>query len=127
MSSQSIKDSLGCWVSSFSEDNPINITNLYHEQAFLWGTLSAVKRDSSALIREYFEQIFEFDNRCVEINESNTRFFGDLAICNGLYTFSWSQAGGRVTTLARFSFVYIKKNGHWLIIEHHSSAIPTID
>lgn len=126
MISQGIIENMAHWVSSFSEDTSQKICSLYDEQAYLWGTLSSIKRDSPALIKDYFDRIFKYPNRSVEITESNSRYFGAIAICNGLYTFSWFDDGVKVTTAARFSFVYINKDGCWLIIEHHSSSIPVV-
>jgi len=124
LNSQEIIENMDRWVSSFSEDTPENICALYDQQASLWGTLSPLKRDNAALIKDYFEQIFNYQNRYVEFNDSHIRFFGDIAICNGQYTFRWLKEGVKVTIVARFSFVYIKKCGRWLIIEHHSSTLP---
>ena len=126
MSSQDIIENMAHWVSSFSEDTSKNICSLYDEQASLWATLSPIKRDSASLIKDYFNQIFKYSNRYVEITDSNIRLFGDVAICNGQYTFSWFNEDVKVITAARFSFVYINKEGSWLIIEHHSSFIPLV-
>ncbi len=115
---------MNSWLSLFSEDTSKGICALYDEQASLWGTLSPTKRDSAVLIKDYFDQIFKYQNRSVEFNSSTIRLFGGVAICNGLYTFSWYKEGVKVSTIARFSFVYVKKGAHWLIVEHHSSALP---
>ena len=124
MNSHEITEIIGHWSSSFSEDTPNSICALYNEKASLWGTLSPLKRDNAGLIKDYFDKIFNYQNRRVAINDSSIRFFGDIAICNGQYTFSWSKEGIDETTVARFSFVYIKKCDRWSIIEHHSSLIP---
>jgi len=124
MISQEITENMERWLSSFSEETPKNICALYDEQASLWGTLSPLKRNSTALIKDYFDQLFKYKNRYVELNDSNIRLFGDIAISNGQYTFSWLKEGVSATIVARFSFVYKKKCGRWLIIEHRSSAIP---
>lgn len=125
MNSQEIIESLDNWLSSFSEKTPNSICTLYDDKAFLWGTLSPVKLDNLTLINGYFEKIFKYENRNVECNHSKVRLFGDIAICNGQYTFRWFNEGVKVTTVARFSFVYRKKNGRCFIIDHHSSFIPT--
>jgi hypothetical protein len=124
LSSQDIIKSLNHWLSAFSQETSKALCSLYDEEASLWGTLSPIKRESAALIKDYFDHIFTFEKRSVELINSNVRIFGDIAICNGSYTFSWFIEDIKVTTEARFSFVYINKNGQWLIIEHHSSPIP---
>lgn len=115
---------MASWSSSFSENTSNNICSLYDQQASLWGTLSPIKRDSRALIKDYFDNLFMNKNRHVEFTDSKIRFFGDIALCNGLYTFSWVNDDVKVTTVARFSFVYVNKDGCWLIIDHHSSSLP---
>lgn len=125
MTSVQIIESLECWASSFSDDSTNNICALYDEQASLWGTFSLLRRDNAALIKDYFEGIFKYQNRNVNFTDSSIRFFGDVAICNGSYTFSWVNNGIEVITMARFSLVYVKKDGRWFIIEHHSSAMPS--
>ena len=124
MTSLQIIENLEYWASSFSDDTSNNLCALYDEQASLWGTLSPIKRDNPALIKDYFEGIFKYQNRYANVTGSSVRCFGDIAICNGTYTFSWFDNGIKVVTKARFSFVYIKKGARWFIIEHHSSAIP---
>jgi len=46
-------------------------------------------------------------------------------VISGLYTFSFEEDGKMVSIPARFSFVYEKENGKWLIVEHHSSKVPS--
>lgn len=53
------------------------------------------------------------------------RIHGDFAIHAGAYTFAWAGADGKMTeTRARFTFAYRRENGKWVMIEHHSSAMP---
>ncbi|WP_114326902.1 DUF4440 domain-containing protein [Candidatus Colwellia aromaticivorans] len=125
MNSQEVIENMESWLSSFSEDTPDNICALYDEKAFLWGTLSQLKLDNTTLIKGYFKNIFKYRNRYVEFNNSTIRLFGDIAVCNGQYTFRWFNDDVKVTTVARFSFVYRKKHGRCFIIDHHSSIIPT--
>jgi hypothetical protein len=61
------------------------------------------------------------------LNEEHIRVYGDIAINDGSYTFSETRDGKEVIRPARFTFVYRNHNGHWMIIDHHSSAKPTPD
>lgn len=126
MSSHEIIKSLDLWLSSFSEETTTNICSLYDEHASLWGTLSPIKRDTPALIENYFFHIFKWPNRRVSVMDSTIRLYGNIAICNGIYKFRWSDGASKVKMLARFSFVYTKKKGRWFIIEHHSSSLPLV-
>jgi hypothetical protein len=50
--------------------------------------------------------------------------YGDTAIKGGTYTFTSVREGKPTTTPARYSFVYRNRDGRWLIVDHHSSALP---
>jgi hypothetical protein len=54
-----------------------------------------------------------------------TRIMGDTAINSGTYQFSYQMYGSHIRTIpARFTFVYQKHDGEWMIVEHHSSVLP---
>jgi hypothetical protein len=59
------------------------------------------------------------------IGEQRVRIYGDIAINSGTYSFNNVRDGKPVTTAARFSFVYRNRDGRWVIVDHHSSAVPT--
>lgn len=42
----------------------------------------------------------------------------------GYYTFTYTKNEETQTLPARYSFVYVKRNGQWMIVDHHSSAMP---
>jgi hypothetical protein len=61
------------------------------------------------------------------LGEQRIRVYGDLAINTGTYTFigpARDAAGKPISRPARFSFVYRNRDGRWLIVDHHSSAVP---
>jgi hypothetical protein len=43
----------------------------------------------------------------------------------GYYTFSYGKDGETKTLPARYSFTFVKTGGNWMIVDHHSSAMPT--
>ncbi len=47
-----------------------------------------------------------------------------FAINSGTYTLSEVRDRKPINRPARFSFVYRNRGGHWLIVDHHSSAVP---
>ena len=51
------------------------------------------------------------------------RVYDNTAINTGYYTFSFTNDGQAKTLPARYSFTYVKQEGKWLIVDHHSSAI----
>ena len=48
----------------------------------------------------------------------------DHAVDTGVYRFTLDKPGGVETVDARYTFVYEKQGGDWLIVNHHSSAVP---
>ncbi|MGO9518536.1 MAG: nuclear transport factor 2 family protein [Candidatus Korobacteraceae bacterium] len=40
------------------------------------------------------------------------------------YTFNYNKDGESKSRPARYTFVYAKRNGQWMIVDHHSSAMP---
>lgn len=59
------------------------------------------------------------------------RVYGDFAVLAGTYTFAWrGEDGVTVEKRARFSFTFRRDRTRgapraWLIVEHHSSSMPT--
>ncbi len=52
------------------------------------------------------------------------RVYGSTAINTGYYTFSWVNEGQSKNLPARYSFTYVKRDGRWMIVDQHSSAVP---
>jgi hypothetical protein len=48
------------------------------------------------------------------------------AVNTGYYTFSYVKDGEAKSLPARYSFTYVKRGDVWLIVDHHSSAIPSV-
>ena len=50
----------------------------------------------------------------------------DTAVNTGYYTFSYVKDGETKSLPARYSFTYVKRGDAWLIVDHHSSAVPSV-
>ena len=74
---------------------------------------------------EYFNTLTsKKDIRCIP-QKLITRLYGDMAINSGFYRFSYTDDSGHQKNIpARFTFVYQKVDGDWLIVNHHSSVVP---
>ena len=59
-----------------------------------------------------------------EPNTATVRVYGDTAINSGYYTFSYEKDGQPTQLPARYSFALVKRDGKWLIVDHHSSTMP---
>jgi len=119
-----IVEAMETWGREFSAATPDKIVALYSEDASLWGTLSPIRRADPDAIRDYFEYAFTFTDRKVTFHDSSIRRYGELAINSGSYTFSLVNEGEKLIVPSRYSFIYIERDGHWLIVEHHSSVMP---
>jgi len=76
-------------------------------------------------IWDYFEHFLQ-KRPSGMIIEHNIRLFGNLAINSGVYHFSLArQNGERSVAKARYTFVYLKTEDNWMLIEHHSSVFST--
>ena len=108
------------WNTALQTGIPKNVVALYEPNAILLPTISNKVRHNHEEIENYFINFLPKGPRGV-INESNIRTFGNIAINSGVYTFSFNDGN---TVQARFTFVYRRNQERWLIIEHHSSAMP---
>jgi uncharacterized protein (TIGR02246 family) len=113
-------------VDAFNSRQPQRVQALYARDAVFWGTSSPVLRNTPELIAEYFAGLPSRPNERVERGPSSPRVYGDLAIDSGSYTFTDMREGQPVRRPARFTFVYRRENGRWMIVDHHSSAAPAM-
>ena len=113
------------WAEVFTDDNPDPILALYDKEAVMWGTLSPTRRDNPEAIRDYFVKAFKaLPGHKVTFGDQSIRVYGNTAINTGYYTFSFVKDGKPTSLPARYSFVYVKRNGDWKIVDFHSSKMP---
>ncbi|RYG66251.1 DUF4440 domain-containing protein, partial [bacterium] len=75
--------------------------------------------------REYFEGLKRLgaDARQV-LGDHRVQLMGDTAVSSGFYALHRLQDGKPTESPARFTFVYQRRAGRWVIVTHHSSALP---
>src|SRR5262245_25572642 len=113
------------WGQALGEDDPDKVLPFYSDDAVLWGTLSPTVRADRSALREYFVGAFmALPGLKVAFGEQPIRVYGDASVKTGYYTFSYVKEGESKTWPARYSFTYVKKGERWLIVDHHSSAMP---
>lgn len=112
------------WIDAFNRKSTADIVKLYAPDAVFLGTSSPVIRDTPALVEEYFRSLATLGDATNAVGEHRVQIFGDVAINSGYYTLTRTQDGKTTQSPARFSFVYQKRGGKWLIVSHHSSAFP---
>lgn len=113
------------WIDAMTSHDADRVMSLYDSDAVLWGTRSPTLRDNPSTVRDYFKILATVPpSYKAVLGEQRIRVYGDMAINTGTYTFSQVDDGKEVLRPARFSFVYRNRGGRWLIVDHHSSAVP---
>ena len=130
MASAGPKEDVGAaaskWAESFSENSVDKVIAFYAKDGVLWGTTSPAVRADPVAVRSYFEGTFKaVPGVKVSLGDQLVRVYGDTAVNTGNYTFSFIKDGETKTVPARFSFTYVKDGQNWMIVDHHSSAMPS--
>ncbi|MFJ6676688.1 SgcJ/EcaC family oxidoreductase [Actinosynnema sp. NPDC091369] len=110
------------WNRALATGDPEHVADLYAPEAVLLPTLSDNVRSDRAEIVDDFEH-FLAKKPSGEVLESHVAVLGpDTAIDAGVYRFTLAADGTAVE--ARYTFAYERVDGRWLIVNHHSSAMP---
>ena len=114
------------WAQALGEDDPEKVLPLYSSDAVIWGTISPKLRSDPAALRDYFVAAFKaLPGLKVTFGDQLIRVYGNTAVNTGYYTFSYVQNGESKIFPARYSFTYFKNGDRWMIVDHHSSAMPS--
>ena len=112
------------WNAALATGKPAEVVKLYHPKATLLPTVSNQVRSTPAAIEDYFDHFLALKPHGT-INYRDIRVLDkDTAVDSGVYTFDIVKDGKPAKVQARYSFVYEKVGKQWLIINHHSSAMP---
>jgi uncharacterized protein (TIGR02246 family) len=113
------------WGRALGEDDPDKVLPFYADDAVLWGTLSPTVRADRAALRDYFVTAFKvLPGLKVAFGDQLIRAYSGTAVNTGYYTFSYVKDGETKSLPARYSFTLVKNGERWLIVDHHSSAMP---
>jgi uncharacterized protein (TIGR02246 family) len=122
---EDVADATRRWGETLARNNPDEITALYAKEGVLWGTISPRLSSGPVAIRAYFVGAFEaLPQVRITFGDGLIRVYGDTAINTGYYTFAYVKDGEPRTIPARYSFTYVKDGNTWMIVDHHSSAVP---
>lgn len=114
------------WNETLRTGGPNDMALLYAEDGILLPTVSNVVRSNRVEIADYFEHFLALHPRGV-INEQHIDVLDtNTAVNSGVYTFDVIKEGEPTFVVARYSFLYEKIGGKWLIKSHHSSAMPEV-
>jgi len=112
------------WNAALATGDPKKVADLYAPHAVLLPTLSHQIRTTRAGIVDYFAHLLPSHPQAVITQEIITILDRRAAINTGLYTFTLTQNGVQQKVPARYTFVYHRTHGEWLIVNHHSSVVP---
>ncbi len=113
------------WAQTLGQNDPDQVALLYAPDGVLWGTISTTVRADRAAFRDYFVTAFKvLPGLKVTFGEQLIRVYGSTAVNTGYYTFSYVKDGETKTLPARYSFTFVREGENWMIVDHHSSAMP---
>ncbi len=114
------------WGAALAEDNPDKVLALYADDAVLWGTLSPEGTRRPRGHARLFPTVFKtLPGLKVAFGDQLIRVHGDTAVNTGYYTFLYTKDGEAKQFPARYSSPLVKSGDKWLIVDHHSSAMPS--
>jgi uncharacterized protein (TIGR02246 family) len=111
------------WNKALQSGKAEEVLKLYAPDAILLPTVSNKVRHNHEEIKDYFLTLLA-SKPSVKMDEQNIRIFGPMAINSGVYTIKLTRDGKPAEIPARFTFVYQRQGDRWVIVEHHSSAMP---
>ena len=82
---------------------------------------------SGGLVRNKREMLETIKNEpkleSIRIDDRKVQVYGDTAIVTGRFTATAIENGKKASDMGRFTDVWVKRNGKWLCVAAHSSAI----
>lgn len=120
-----VASALDAWKQAVEGGDAQAIVALYDKNAIMISTFVQQPITKNTDLLAYYKKVVANPDVRVEVEETHPRRFGNVAVNTGRYTLSYTQEGEEVVVPARFSFVYQLQSGRWVIVDHHSSAIPT--
>ena len=114
------------WNRALQTGDSDKVADLYAKNAVLLPTVSNKVRTDRAEIVDYFDHFLQNKpvgtkvKTIVDVLDSNS------AIDTGIYEFTLTDhdTGKKSVVEARYTYTYEKIGGKWLIVNHHSSAMP---
>ncbi|MFE0256039.1 SgcJ/EcaC family oxidoreductase [Streptomyces sp. NPDC059010] len=114
------------WNKALQTGDPETVADLYAKDAVLLPTVSNKVRADRAAIVDYFEHFLANKPVGKKIETHVNVLDGNSALDAGVYQFTLTdpETGEKSVVKARYTYEYEKRNGEWLIVNHHSSKMP---
>jgi uncharacterized protein (TIGR02246 family) len=123
-SQEQVTELFDTWNETLATGDPEAVADLYAPDAVLLPTVSNTVRTDRAGIVDYFTGFLPSKPSAVIEQSVVTVLDADNAIDTGVYRFTMNKPEGMEIVDARYTFVYEKRDGEWLIVNHHSSEMP---
>ncbi|GAB2970179.1 hypothetical protein GCM10023080_037000 [Streptomyces pseudoechinosporeus] len=114
------------WNAALQTGDSEKVADRYAPDAVLLPTASPKIRTNHDEIADYFEHFLLKKPKGEKLRTVINVLDGNSAIDAGLYEFHITdpETGKKSTLEARYTFEYEKRDGKWLIVNHHSSVVP---
>lgn len=121
---QEIAGMFAKWNAAVETGDPEQIVRLYAKDAVLLPTMANTVRVGHEPIKDYFRGFLKLKPKGKILKRYITVLDQNNVADDGLYSFAIIKAGKHHTIHARYSFIYEKIKGKWMIKVHHSSQLP---
>jgi uncharacterized protein (TIGR02246 family) len=114
------------WNAALQTRDSAKVADLYAKDAVLLPTVSNQVRTDRAQIVDYFDHFLANKPVGTKVKTIVNVLDSNSAIDTGVYRFALTDhdTGEKRTVEARYTYTYEKIGGKWLIVNHHSSAMP---
>ena len=112
------------WLAAVASRDPATVVNLYAYDGVLIGTVAQTIKQGHQALLGYFRGFLAKDGLHGRVDSMIIQRVGPAIILSGIYTFYWRENGRPTSLKARYSFVFAPMDRGWVILNHHSSAIP---
>ena len=119
-----ILEATDAWRAAYDSRDPARISAQYAKGAVFWGTTMESVATTPDAIAEYFKDAASRPNARVVFTEQHVRVYGDVAFNSGAYTFKDNRDGKDTANPSRYSMVFRRQAGMWVLVHHHSSRVP---
>jgi uncharacterized protein (TIGR02246 family) len=114
------------WNAALQTGDSAEVADLYAKNAILLPTVSNQVRKDRAEIVDYFDHFLQNKPVGKKIDTIVSVLDDNSAVDTGVYEFTLTDhdTGEKRLVEARYTYMYEKIGGKWLIVNHHSSAMP---
>jgi uncharacterized protein (TIGR02246 family) len=115
------------WIATFNSHDADRLSQLYDQDARLLSTGGSEKPlDGRETIHVYFIPFMKRGDTVVFDHDDAVKVISNIGIETGYYHFNTDPNGKPDIWVSRYTFVFEKKDGNWMILHHHSSRVPNL-